>query len=82
MALIALLLLLCQPSMAVTRLRDPNVISLEEAAVLRGVSVKTAYRLARAGRFPGLLPREKGEHYKVSRPRFMREVHGTAEVAS
>ena len=64
-----------------TQLRDPNVITLAEAAVKFGVSVSEAYRMARAGDFPGVIlaTRRSGSprRWLVSVPRFNEEVHGT-----
>jgi hypothetical protein len=64
-----------------TQLRDPNVITLAEAAVKLGVSESEAYRMARAGDFPGLISRVRQSgsprRFLVSVPRFNQEVHGT-----
>jgi excisionase family DNA binding protein len=59
--------------------RHPNnlpsdVALLPWAAEQLGISKATAYRLAAAGRIPGLF--RVGGQYRVSVPRFLREVHG------
>jgi Helix-turn-helix domain len=64
-----------------TQLPDPNVITLAEAAVLLRVSESEAYRMARAGDFPGVIEatRRSGSprRWLVSVPKFNLEVHGT-----
>ena len=62
-----------------TRRRSPkqlpdDVQLLSWAAEQLGVSKATAYRLAESGRVPGAF--KIGAQWRVSVPRFMREVHG------
>lgn len=72
--------------MPAIRAADPNVITLEAAAKLYGVSEDTARRMARAGDFPGLITttRRSGakRRWMVSVPRFNQEIHGTTLVPS
>jgi hypothetical protein len=79
-------LLLLQLLLWATRLPDPNVIPLSEAAVLLHVSESEAYRMARAGDFPGIIERTRRSgsprRWLVSVPKFNAEVHGTTGVAS
>ena len=41
-----------------------------------GIAVSTAYRLAAAGEIPGAF--KVGAQWRVSKPKFLREVHGEA----
>ncbi len=54
----------------------PDLMLLSEAARRLGISVSAAYRAAKAGRLPGAI--KVGGAWRVSIPRFDREVHGTA----
>jgi excisionase family DNA binding protein len=56
--------------------RDPDLISIPEAADLLGISPETAYRLAR--RDPCELPgaRQIGRSWRVSRPKLLAHFHG------
>ena len=40
-----------------------------------GISVSTAYRLAESGQMPGAF--KIGSQWRISRPKFEREIHGT-----
>ena len=51
-----------------------DVQRLAWAAEHLGIGVSTAYRLAEAGNLPGAF--RVGAQWRVSVPRFMREVHG------
>jgi excisionase family DNA binding protein len=53
-----------------------DVELLPWAAAQLGISSSTAYRLAAAGRIPGLF--RVGAQYRISVARFLREVHGEA----
>jgi excisionase family DNA binding protein len=55
-----------------------DVRSLSWAAEQLGIGVSTAYRLAAAGRLPGAF--KVGAQWRVSVPRFFREVHGELQV--
>ncbi len=55
-----------------------DVAHLSWAADQLGIGVSTAYRLAAAGQIPGSF--KVGAQWRVSVPKFLREVHG--EVAS
>lgn len=52
-----------------------DVKLLPWAAERLGIAVSTSYRLAEAGKLPGLF--KVGSQYRISVPRFEREVHGT-----
>jgi len=59
--------------------RHPNTLptdveTLPWAAEQLGIGKATAYRLAAAGQLPGLF--RVGVQYRISVPRFLREVHG------
>ena len=54
----------------------PDVQSIEWAARRLHIGVSTAYRLAAAGTLPGVF--KAGGQWRVSVPRFEREVHGEA----
>ena len=55
----------------------PNDVALLPwAADQLGIGISTAYRLAAQGKLPGLF--RVGQQYRVSIPRFLREVHGDA----
>lgn len=54
----------------------PDVQSIEWAAERLHIGVSTAYRLAAAGELPGVF--KAGAQWRVSVPRFEREVHGEA----
>jgi excisionase family DNA binding protein len=56
------------------RTLPPDVQTLSWAADQLGISKPTAYRLALAGQIPGQF--KIGRQYRVSVPRFLREVHG------
>ena len=51
-----------------------DVETLPWAAEQLGIGKATAYRLAAAGALPGLF--RVGVQYRISVPRFLREVHG------
>lgn len=53
-----------------------DVQSIEWAAHRLHIGVSTAYRLAGAGKLPGVF--KAGGQWRVSVPRFEREVHGEA----
>ncbi len=53
-----------------------DVRSIEWAARRLHIGVSTAYRLAAAGRLPGVF--KAGGQWRVSVPRFEREIHGEA----
>lgn len=54
--------------------RDPNVISVPEAAELLGISPDLAYSLARRGELPGAF--QFGRRWVVSLIKLRRELHG------
>jgi excisionase family DNA binding protein len=59
--------------------RHPNSLPadvelLPWAAEQLGIGKATAYRLAAAGQLPGLF--RVGSQYRISVPRFLREIHG------
>jgi excisionase family DNA binding protein len=59
--------------------RHPNTLPadvalLPWAAEQLGISKATAYRLAATGQLPGLF--RVGSQYRISVPRFLREIHG------
>jgi len=51
-----------------------DIKSLAWAARELGISKATSYRLAECGRLPGAF--KIGEQWRISVPRFMRDVHG------
>jgi excisionase family DNA binding protein len=51
-----------------------DVEFLSWAAEQLGISKATAYRLASTGSIPGVF--KVGGQYRVSKPRFLREIHG------
>ena len=55
-----------------------DVKPLSWAAEQLGIGVSTAYRLAQVGEIPGAF--KVGAQWRVSKPRFLAEVHG--QVAS
>lgn len=55
-------------------LRDPDLVSLDEAATILGLSRTTVYVLAKRGELPGAL--KLGGRWKVSLVRYRREIHG------
>jgi len=55
-----------------------DVRSLSWAAEQLGIGVSTAYRLAAADQLPGAF--KVGAQWRVSVPRFLREVHGEAPL--
>jgi len=57
-----------------------DVRPLSWAAEQLGIGVSTAYRLAAAGRLPGAF--KIGVQWRVSVPRFLREVHGEIQVGA
>lgn len=56
---------------------DPNVISIQEAAELIGVSDDLCYDLARRGELPGAI--QLGRRWRVSRIRLLAAIHGTED---
>jgi predicted DNA-binding transcriptional regulator AlpA len=48
---------------------DPDLVTIPKAAALLGISAKTGYRLARAGKFPGDAAIRVGSSWRVSIPR-------------
>jgi excisionase family DNA binding protein len=63
----------------VTALPD-DVQRIAWAAAQLGIATSTAYRLAESGQLPGAF--KVGAQWRISVPRFLREVHGTEHVAS
>lgn len=61
---------------------DPNLLTIPAAAARLGISAKTAYRLARAGTFPGGAALKVGVSWRISVPRLDRYLHGDQQVAS
>jgi excisionase family DNA binding protein len=59
-------------------LPDPDLVSLEAAAVMLGIGVSTAYSLARRGQLPGAV--KLGNRWRVSLIEYRRIMHG--QVAS
>lgn len=62
--------------------RHPRVLAADVALVpwaaqQLGIAISTAYRLAAAGQLPGCF--RVGAQYRISVPRFLREVHGVEE---
>lgn len=57
--------------------RDPNVISVPEAAELLGVSQDLAYSRARRGELPGAF--QLGRRWLVSLVKLRRAIHGSSE---
>ncbi len=53
-----------------------DVAYLAWAAEQLGIAVSTAYRLAQAGEIPGAF--RIGAQWRVSKPKFLREIHGEA----
>lgn len=53
-----------------------DVESIEWAARRLKIGISTAYRLAQVGKLPGVF--KMGGQWRVSVPRFEREVHGEA----
>jgi excisionase family DNA binding protein len=64
----------------VTVVLPSDVRTIAWAAARLGISVSTAARLARAGKLPGAF--RVGSRYRISVPRFEREVHGVAVDAA
>jgi excisionase family DNA binding protein len=58
------------------RMIAADVAHLSWAAEQLGIGVSTAYRLASAGEIPGAF--KVGAQWRVSVPKFLREVHGEA----
>jgi excisionase family DNA binding protein len=56
--------------------RDPDLLSIVEAAALLDISTETAYRLARRGDLPGAV--HLGRSWRVSRPRLLAHFHGAS----
>lgn len=56
-----------------------DIQRIDWAAEQLGIGESTAYRLAEAGQLPGAF--KVGRQWRVSVPRFLREVHGE-QVAS
>lgn len=54
-----------------------DIKPLAWAAQELGISKATSYRLAECGRLPGAF--KIGEQWRISVPRFMRQVHGEEE---
>lgn len=55
-----------------------DIKSLDWAAKMLGIAKSTAYRLAEDGVLPGGF--KVGAQWRVSVPRFNREVHGSSEL--
>lgn len=55
---------------------DPDVVSIETAAKIMGISKTHAYKLARLGQLPGAV--KVGATWRVSLIRYRREMHGEA----
>jgi excisionase family DNA binding protein len=55
-------------------LPDPDLVSIDTAATMLGISKVTAYRLARMGELPGA--KKIGGYWRVSLVRYRREIHG------
>lgn len=57
-----------------------DVKPLSWAADKLGIAVSTAYRLAETGQLPGAF--KVGAQWRISVPRFLREVHGDESEAA
>jgi len=63
--------------------RDPDLVSLADAADWLGISEDTARKLAAEGTFPGDAAFQVSSRWRVSMPRLRRALHGTnTEAAS
>jgi excisionase family DNA binding protein len=54
--------------------REPDLLTVPEAAAMLGFSAEHCYRLARANKLPGAV--KIGCRWRVSRPRLLEYLHG------
>ena len=64
------------PQRRARRALPDDVAYLSWAAEQLGIANSTAYRLAEAGEMPGAF--KVGGSWRISKPRFLREIHGAA----